>query len=295
MLSQRATLEVSKRMHIFDRSGMAALSDLQSKEWEDIYRLLENEQSQFLAAEDRFRSAEYKWPRDPLHTWSRVWEYPYAYYHLQKWRNGKGTATPLGVVDLGSGVTFFPFSVARLGYRVTCVDIDPVVNVDLSKAARTIDHRPGHVDCRLCGNSSLPLLDGEVDAVYCVSVLEHISNFETTIEEVFRILKPRGMLILTIDMDMSGYVDIGINRYRDLRKCLFEHFDLKEPEVTVHPLDALQPRKGLFPYRTYSTWQVSWFHLKSRIRTALGFKPLDYYQLPNLDLAVWGAILEKAT
>lgn len=284
----------SNHASVFDRSGIAALSDLQSKDWEAVYHLLEREQSQFLAGEDRFRSPSYKWPRDPLHTWSRVWEYPYVYHHLRQWRAGRQNGGCLSVVDLGSGVTSFPFSVARLGYHVTCVDIDPTVSMDISKAVRIIDHRPGQVDCRLCDNSNLPFLDGEVDAVYCVSVLEHVSNFENTIKEVFRVLKSHGMFILTIDMDMSGYVDIGISRYHDLRRCLSEHFDLREPEITVHPLDILQPRNGPFPYRTYSTWQVSLFHLRSRMRAMLGFKPLDYYQLPNLDLAIWGGIYEKA-
>jgi len=173
----------------------------------------EKEQREFLIKEDHFRTSEYKWPRDPLHTWSRIWEYPNTYHHLKQWRDSrKNTEAALHGVDLGSGVTFFPFSVARLGYRVTCVDIDPIVSVDLPKAVRIIDHGPGQVDSRLCDNSNLPFVDGEVDAVYCVSVLEYIPDFENTIEKVFRVLKPVGLFILTIDLDSCGYLDIGVNQ-----------------------------------------------------------------------------------
>ena len=280
----------------FQRCGMASLSDLQSPQHKDIFATLEIEQKTFFEKQHHFRGKEYKWPADPLHTWSRVWEYPYTYHHLKQWRDSrKNTEAALHAIDLGSGVTFFPFSVAKLGYQVTCVDIDPIVDVDIARAARIVDQSPGQVDCRLCDNSNLPFVDGEVDAVYCLSVLEHVSDFENTIKEVFRVLKSSGVFILTIDMDMSGYVDIGINRYYDLRRCLFEHFDLKEPEITVHPLDMLQPRNGPFPYKTYSSWQVHLFHIRQRIKMFLGQKPLDYYRLPNLDLAIWGAVMTKGS
>jgi hypothetical protein len=64
------------RTHPFDRSGLAALSDLQTEEWRELFTSLEDQQREFLAKEEAFRSADYPWPRDPLHTWSRVWEYP---------------------------------------------------------------------------------------------------------------------------------------------------------------------------------------------------------------------------
>jgi hypothetical protein len=87
----------------------------------------------------------------------------------------------------------------------------------------------------------------------------------------------------------GGYMDIGVRRYYDLRQCLVEYFDLKKPEITVHPLDVLQPRNGPFPYMTYSTWQKYKFHVKQRIKPLFGKK--RFYVLPNL--AVWGAVMTK--
>ena len=152
-----------------------------------------------------------------------------------------------------------------------------------------VQHQPGKVDFHLISDGRFCLKDGEVDAVYCVSVLEHILDFENTIEEVFRILKPNGLFILTIDLDLCGYKDIGIRRYYDLRKCLDEHFDLKEPEVTVHPLDVLQPRNGPFLSMSYSTLQKWKFYVKQLIKPLFGKKP--FYAFPNL--AVWGAVMTK--
>src|SRR5690349_2142457 len=112
--------------HPFEHIGLAARSDFDSSDWREIFATLERQQMEFLAKEPLFRSKEYPWPRDPLHCWSRAWEYPYAYYHLREWRRGwPKTGLPL-VVDVGSGVTFFPFSVAELGCHVVCTDPDPV-------------------------------------------------------------------------------------------------------------------------------------------------------------------------
>ena len=49
----------------------------------------------------------------------------------------------------------------------------------------------------------MPFQDNEADAVYCVSVLEHIPNPERTVKEVARILQPGGVFVLTIDLDLQ--------------------------------------------------------------------------------------------
>ncbi len=66
------SIKIGELDNPFKRSGIAALSDLQNKEWEELFYFLEKKQAEFLEKEGEFRSAEYKWPRDPLHTWSRV-------------------------------------------------------------------------------------------------------------------------------------------------------------------------------------------------------------------------------
>ena len=231
-------------MSIFERNGIAAMSDLDTAEWKEVFALLEAEQQRFLSHEDAFRSPNYPWPRDPLHCWSRIWEYPYVYSFLRSHLAPSGAARssdgPARVVDLGSGVTFFPFSVARLGSHVTCADIDPICAGDLGKAAAVVDHAPGAVDFRLIEGDALPFGDGEVDAVYCVSVLEHIPTFEVTVREVARILQPGGILLLTIDLDLTGLAEIGVENYRRLKDTLRDHFHGVFPDVTVHPADVLR-------------------------------------------------------
>jgi SAM-dependent methyltransferase len=281
--------------HVFDRSGIAALSDLQTSQWHELFELLENEQKIFLRKEPDFRSAEYKWPRDPLHTWSRVWEYPYVYYHLKCWREKSTNVSDIPhVVDLGSGVTFFPFSVARLGYKVTCTDIDPICKIDLERAIKKVDHKPGEVEFRMGEELKLPFCDREVDVVYCISVLEHIPTFDSTLEEIGRILKPEGLLILTIDLDLRGDSDLGIDKYEYLYSLLRKNYIFTNPDITIHPADILFSTSG--PYAVtapkISGIKLLKFTLKEKvIRPIFGSKPA--HLKPPFELAIGAFAIQK--
>ena len=265
-----------------NRSGMAALSDMECPEYKKYFSLLEADQEYFLDKEQSFRSQEYKWPRDSLHCWSRIWEYPYVYYHLKNEKK-LGERTNIRVVDFGSGVTFFPFSVARLGCHVQCLDIDPICEKDLQRAALTVDHNPGKVTFSPIRNSRSSLKDSEADAVYCISVLEHIPDFELSLLEIVRILKPNGLFILTIDIDMCGYNDIGAKRYYEMRKLLDCYFSFQEIEVSTHPLDILTQ------YRNVSLLRQIKFQLKQQAKAILNKNHNSNY--PNL--AVWGGVMQK--
>jgi SAM-dependent methyltransferase len=233
-------------MHPFDRTGFAALRDLESDEWRNINSYLEQVQSQFLSKEESFRSPEYRWPRDPLHTWSRVWEYPYVYFHLAKIRNEVAEERLLTVADYGSGVTFFPFTAARLGYDVTCIDVDPICAHDIPKAAAVVDSGSGKIDVSLLKGDCIQLQSNSQDVVYCISVLEHVSNLEHTIIEISRVLKPGGILILTVDVDLRGNAELGVDEFMRLQKYLMDRFETPLREIAVHPSDHLNVYAGIY-------------------------------------------------
>jgi SAM-dependent methyltransferase len=277
--------------HPFNRSGLAALSDLQTQEWREIFNYLEKEQASFLEKEKDFRSPEYKWPRDPLHTWSRVWEYPYVYYHLKAQRNKFDLSSPPTVVDFGSGVTFLPFTIAKLGYEVICMDTDMICGQDIERATSVVEQFPGKVYFRRAVDGKLPLRSNDVDILYCISVLEHIEDIKRTLEEIYRVLKVGGLLIFTIDVDTCGYLNLSLNKYYNLRKYLLSFFKLTHPEITIHPMDVLHPRNSPFPFMTYSCWQRLKFHVIQRLKPWLRKKPLP--MLP--DLSIWAGIMTKCS
>jgi len=263
---------MSRVASVFHHCGLAALSDLQNPESQAVLRELEDESRVFMARDAEIRKPHSRWMRDPLHTWSRVWEYPYAYYHLRNWRASfTGQALP-HVVDYGSGVTFFPFAVAKLGFRVTCVDIDRICQVDMERAIECIPAAPGKVEFKLCGNDSIPLPDASADAVYCISVIEHMQDFASAAtKEMARVLKPGGMLILTFDLDLRGDQAIGVEPYRRLREAIDQRFDLIYPERTIHPNDALRSDRSICPCRKVNIWlHPRWFcyHVLLKILSA---------------------------
>lgn len=281
----------SNHYHVFDRSGISALSDVDSPECREIIVHLGKHQQAFLEHEAEFRSPEYIWPRYPLHTWSRIWEYPYVYYHIRKLYPSFSISGTTRVVDLGSGVTFFPFSVARLGYHVTCADIDPICEKDLTRAAKVIDCKPGRVNFRLINGETLPFSDSEIDVVYCISVIEHIARFEVTVDEIVRILKPGGILLLTVDLNLRGDLQLGVTEYRRLMTKVKQHFDFVNPETTIHPADTLSSSNGPYGFKELRGLPRIKFFLKQEvIKPLLGKRPRPMFPF---FLAVAGFTLKK--
>lgn len=294
-LGKDFNLSVFEKGHDFRRSGLASLSDIQNPRHKAIYAQLELEQNAFLDKEQQFRSEEYKWPRDALHNWSRVWEYPYAYYHLAAhFKALPQHSIPL-VADVGSGVTFFPFSLAKLGYKVVCTDIDLVCERDLALASACVPHSPGTVEFRLIEDSSLPFRDSECDAVYCISVLEHIPDFEKTVAEIARILNPSGLCLLTCDINLRP--DDGLQLDRDgfarLTSMTDQFFVRVYPERTIHPVDVLTTKNSLYPLKTPGIKEIGWQVIKQKIlKPLLGRKPGNVSFGPS-HVAVLGLVLRK--
>ena len=282
-------MSCSPKPHVFSRSGLAALSDVQRPENRQFFAEFEDRRVAFLRREEAIRGVGNARPLDIYPFWSRVWEYPYVYFHLEKLRSETPRDSILKAVDLGSGFTVFPFLVAQLGYHVDCLDIDATAGLDIERIAAGIDHEPGKVEFRLINDGDFSLEDGAVDVIYCVSVLEHIPDFQKTIEEAFRVLKPNGLLILTIDIDLCGFMEIGVDRYQNLRKTLLDYFDFREPETTVHPMNMLQPRNSPVPFLTFSTWQRWKYQVRDSLRPLFGRKRLK--ALPNV--AVWGGVMAR--
>ena len=249
---------------LFDFTGFAAKTDLEKEDWKTLFNKLEKEQADFLQYQDKFRSKEYKWPRDPLHTWSRLWEYPYVYHNIQKIQQQK-LAEKLQILDFGSGVTFFPFAVAQLNCDVICADIDPIVAVDIPKAVQWLQSESGSVKTALIDNGHIPVESESQDVVYCISVLEHIPNFELVIDEIVRVLKPGGQLILTVDIDLRGNFDLGIAEFERLQTKLDENFIKKFSERPIHPCNFLTTVNSRYDIKSKSLL----FPIKQLIKGAL--------------------------
>jgi len=141
-----------------------------------------------------FRTSDYKTPEIagfqlPVTWWSRGYEYLWACTHV---KDGEC------VLDAGCGIEH-PFKF-HLGYRCdTCAcDIDSRLESVMI---------PPKCDLRLnvADMTNLPYLSKEFDRVFCLSVIEHLGliSRRDALLEFYRVLKPGGKLIMTLDYPTS--------------------------------------------------------------------------------------------
>lgn len=281
---------MDKKISIFGVGGFPSLNDLESDEWRMLFQRLAREQSDFLAHEVSFRSAEYRWPRDPLHTWSRLWEYPYVFHQVERICQAKADDETVKVADIGSGVTFFPFAIARLDCDVTCIDVDPICERDILAASKIVEYSPGNVAVGIMLDNRIPLPSESQDVVYCISVLEHIPNFEGTIEEIARILKPSGKFVLTVDIDLRGDSELGSEAFTFLQNKLAQKFKSAVPERIIHPAALLTSENSPYPYTQKSIAGLA----KRLVKNALKGRLIGGRAGVSLYLTVYATVLEKA-
>lgn len=283
------------KVNNFKRSGIASLDDLSSLEWQELYRDLSKFQQKFLTFNPHHEF--YKWPKDSLHTCTRIWEYPYVYYHLKLWRRSLPKAELPTVVDLGSGVTFFTFAVALMLCNVIPIDLDPC-NISSIHAVMEKWHSCDSKIFPIQGDvRNIPLLPNSVDCVYCISVLEHIPDFEKTVTEMARILKPGGLCLITCDINLQpedGRRLDGV-QYKRLISLIDKAFTRIWPERTIHPVDVLTTMNSPYPLAgsTPGVVRMAFRLIKQKIlKPLLGRKP-GFVRTAPPHVAVLGLVLRK--
>jgi SAM-dependent methyltransferase len=168
------------------------------------FRRLESFSNAFLTRhESALRPYSRRWVADPLHQWSRQWEYPFVLSRISPASPGRRPAT---VLDAGSGVTFLPWLMADLLEPVTvyCCDGD----ASLAPIFGAVNAaRKAEVQFTAADLHDLPYPAGSFDAACCVSVLEHVDRRAEVVEELFRVLRPGGRLVLTFDLTQDSGED----------------------------------------------------------------------------------------
>lgn len=183
-----------------------------------------------------------KWVRDPLHQWSRQWEYSYV---IQQIKDHKKNKKGYRVLDLGSGVTFLPYylinkskvtEVVALDYDKSLQGLFDLVNKKLKTTVKFVHH-----DMRELNK----LKAEQFDAIYSVSVLEHTDAYEKIISDSFKLLKPKGMFVLTFDISLDGLDDISI----DLAQKLIKSLEKTYATPTHVKLNKLRELQGIVTSR----------------------------------------------
>jgi 2-polyprenyl-3-methyl-5-hydroxy-6-metoxy-1,4-benzoquinol methylase len=123
---------------------------------------------------------------DTVSGWSRQYEYAYAAANIDP--------DDRKILDVGSGYTFFASWLAKRGHQVTCSDL-----YDLSALYEKSDIEFVRDDICKTG------IREQFDCIYCISVLEHIPDKERAVENMLKLLKPDGKLVLTLDCALNRF------------------------------------------------------------------------------------------
>ncbi|MGP6158613.1 MAG: class I SAM-dependent methyltransferase [Vulcanimicrobiaceae bacterium] len=276
--------DTATKATLFERSGYATLSDMRAPEYRRLFDELEAVQRQFLERAPDFRDPAYKWDTDTLHGWSRCWEYPFVYHHVLRERARRHGR--LALADFGSGSTFFSIAVARLGVDLFAFDNDPVCVGDLRKAAVALGIGAGTLRPELSG-ATLPAPDASVDVAYSISVLEHMPDPVPIAAELARIVRPGGLLLVTLDIDVEGAAGVTPEHFDRVRDELARAFTFEYPERTVHHFDVLSSKNSPWPRAGEQHLRGLMWRTKDR-----RLLPLIGGPSPGV-LSVYGAVLRR--
>jgi SAM-dependent methyltransferase len=119
----------------------------------------------------------------------------------------------LGILNAGCGSGELCIQLAKAGHRV--LGIDPVT--EYIQLARANVRRTGLHNCTFRVSFIETMPNGEmVDCVMATDVLEHIENDRRAFEKMVQLVKPGGLVIITVPAGqwLFGYHDESIGHYR---------------------------------------------------------------------------------
>ncbi len=189
-------------------------------------------------------------------------EYPWALFNAELHK-------PLKILDVGSGISLFPMYLSLQGHEVFSIDNDKTLMKRLAPKMAEWVH--AKVNYGVGDAVTINFGDNTFDRVFCISVLEHLEeervngkyvNFHRqdldieAINEMLRVLKPGGLLILTFDWSESP---------EEMRSYKLQ--DIYERVLKPYRSLLLQDKKP----------DIRWEDLKKRhIEAWKAFPPHDY-------------------
>ena len=161
------------------RPGIPRIDELDQLKQTETYRDPSSFNTAFLARHhEALKKYGQHWGNDPFKLWSRRWEYPFVAQRILHFAESpENIGRKLTILDAGSGVTFFPYYITSKipSAQFVCVDYDPTYTAMFDAINRGETAAAKFIEASL---QKLPLADNQLDAIACISVLEHTDNYD---------------------------------------------------------------------------------------------------------------------
>lgn len=111
-------------------------------------------------------------------------------------------------LDLGAGRGISSYALARDGWQVTALEPDPSNLVGAGAILSLVEETDLPINVVTEYSEKLPFADNSFDIVNCRQVLHHARDLSQTCKEIFRVLKPSGVMIATREHVISKKEDL---------------------------------------------------------------------------------------
>jgi len=186
------------------------------------------------------------------HIFVRLFGYPLDYTTRMRARtvlsylpknNGK-------LLEIGCSFGVLAFELARRGYQVTGLDVNPLSIELASRINELLNLRNVRFSNEDFNDNRFPA--GEFDIVVMVEVLEHIKHDQGAIDEIYRILRDGGVLIVSVPHAKAT---------QDFRMPIPSSHDFERKLVTIGVPGELHFRSGYNPEGLVSLLKLSGFRV----------------------------------
>lgn len=132
------------------------------------------------------------------------------------------------VLDIASGSGYGTKMLAKHARKVYGVDVNEAA-VKYSKKHFSGDN----IEYLVGDGESIPLKDSSVDVVITLETIEHIQDYKKFIDEIERVLRPDGLLIVSTPNDLEfaegNHFHLHEFEYKELVDLLKSHFEYIKP------------------------------------------------------------------
>lgn len=133
------------------------------------------------------------------------------FWNSEEWKAIAALLPPASgrALDMGAGRGISSYALARDGWQVTALEPDPS-NLVGAGAIRMLSQATGYpIEIAAEYSERLPFADATFDVVNCRQVLHHARDLQQTCREIFRVLKPGGVVVATREHVLTRRADLN--------------------------------------------------------------------------------------